>query len=95
MKKNEKLEMSRDFWKKHIEAGGKHAAGIRAYCEENKISHSQYYNWKSKLLVLNGTKQRFVPAKLEMTEITKNMPPLPDARWLAHFTVELIRGLHR
>lgn len=91
-------QMSQDFWKNHITIGNRHPKGVRDYCRENHINHAQFYYWRSKLLVENKlpisklTKSRFVPATIEPTLV--KVRELPDARWLASFAVELIRGLH-
>ena len=88
-----------EFWKPHVAAASRHPKGIRAYCQENQIDHTQFYYWKNKVLIGNIhptrrlAKSSFIPITIEpkFTSVRE----LPDARWLAHFAVELIRGLHQ
>ena len=88
-----------DLWKAHVEACERHAKGARAYCREKQIDCGTFYYWRRKLRLEETRRTRsavvtsFVPVAIECEQ--KQFQELPDARWLADFAVELIRGLSR
>lgn len=89
MESNEKSKQ--EIWWQRVLESREYAGGVAAYCEKQGLNKSTLFYWRKKLGERKGVEKHspFVPVELE----SKAEPRLPDAKWLASFASELIRGL--
>ncbi len=97
----EQQRFREEYWKGHISSWKRSSLEIRAYCQEQGISHNTFYYWRKRLssrfparqLPIASRASSFVPVEIA-TEATSGVSvDLPDAKWLGEFVSELIRGL--
>ena len=90
MQRNEKVT----YWSGHLSKAAESRLGATKYCRLNGLSLATFNYWKNRLGQSGPRALKISPAFVTL-EVEKPEKTLPDPKWLAAFTTELVRGFFR
>jgi hypothetical protein len=84
-------ESKREYWRRHVECGGRDPDGVGIYCRREGINLRNYYYWRERLgrpkSVSTQVTRPFVPVTVAQVE-----RELPDPEWLGQFVSSFLRS---
>lgn len=82
------------YWRSHLSKSRESSLGATKYCRLNGLNLATFNYWKNKRVHEGPGPLKVSPAFVTL-EVEKVERALPDPKWLAEFTVELVRGFFR